>query len=151
MSKVEPIPQGYHSITPALAIRGAAEALEFYARAFGAEETFRMPGPDGTVAHAEMRIGDSAFMLGEECPDRGATAPSTIGGSPVSLHLYVRDVDASFARATGAGCKAELPPTDMFWGDRYAKLTDPFGHKWSIGTHTEDVSPEEMTRRMAAM
>jgi PhnB protein len=151
MAAVKPIPDGYHTVTPALAVRGAAEALGFYTRAFGAEEMFRMPGPDGSVAHAEIRIGDSPIMLGEECPERGASAPPTIGGSAVSLHLYVKDVDAAFARATGAGCKVEMPPTNMFWGDRYCKLVDPYGHKWSLGTHVEDVSPGEMQRRMAAM
>jgi len=151
MSAVKPIPEGYHSVTPHLAIRGAAKALEFYAKALGAEEVFRMPGPGGTIMHAEMRIGDSVVMLGEECPDMGAAAPPTIGGSPVSLLLYVRDVDASCARAASAGCTVEMPPTDMFWGDRYAKLKDPFGHKWGMATHKEDVSPDEMARRLAAM
>jgi PhnB protein len=151
MSNVKPIPDGYHSVTPHLAVRDAAAALAFYAKAFGAEELYRMPGPDGKVAHAEMRIGDSSVMLGEECPERGATAPPTIGGSAVGLHLYVRDVDASFTRATNAGCTIEMPPTDMFWGDRYAKLVDPYGHKWGLATHKEDVAPDEMARRMAAM
>lgn len=151
MGQVQPIPAGYHSVTPHLAIRGAADALAFYARSFGAEEMFRMPGPGGIVLHAEMRIGDSVVMVGEECPEMGAKAPPSIGGSAVSLLLYVKDVDASCARAATAGCTIELPPTDMFWGDRYAKLVDPFGHKWAIATHKEDVSPEEMARRLAAM
>jgi len=150
MSGVKPIPEGYHSVTPHLAIRGAAQALAFYARAFGAEELFRMPGPGDTVMHAEMRIGDSRVMVGEECPEMGASAPQTLGGSAVSLLLYVCDVDAACARAAGAGCTVEQPPTDMFWGDRYAKLQDPFGHKWGIATHKEDVSPDEIARRLAA-
>ena len=148
---VKPIPEGYHSVTPVLAIRGAKDALAFYNRALGAEELFRMPGPGDTVLHAEMRIGDSIVMLGEESPERGASAPPTIGGSPVGLHVYVKDVDAACARAEKAGCNVDMPPTDMFWGDRYGKLTDPYGHKWSLGTHKEDVSPDEMMRRMANM
>ena len=151
MSSVKPVPDGYHTVTPYLAIRGAAAAIEFYATAFGAEELFRMPGPGGLVMHAEVRIGDSIVMLGEESPEMGATAPPTIGGSAVGLLLYVGDVDAACKRATNAGCILEMPPTDMFWGDRYCKLRDPFGHKWSIATHKEDVSPEEMARRLAAM
>ena len=151
MSAVKYIPDGYHTVTPHLAVRNAAKALEFYAKAFGAEETFRMPGPGGVIMHAEVRIGDSTVMLGEESPDMGALSPQAIGGSPVSLMIYVKDVDASFARAEKAGCKVELPPTDMFWGDRYGKLVDPFGHKWSLATHKEDVAPEEMAKRMAAM
>jgi PhnB protein len=149
MSPTKPIPDGYHTVTPHLAIRGASRALEFYAKAFGAEEMFRMPGPDGTVMHAEVRIGDSIVMIGEEAPQMGALSPQALGGSPVSLLLYVPDVDASFARATAAGCVAQMPPTDMFWGDRYGKLQDPFGHVWAIATHVEDVAPEEMARRMA--
>lgn len=151
MSSVKPVPDGYHSVTPHLAIRGAAAAIEFYAKAFGAEELFRMPGPGGIVMHAEVRLGDSIVMLGEESPEMGATAPPTIGGSAVGLLLYVADVDGACNRATNAGCTLEMPPTDMFWGDRYCKLRDPFGHKWSIATHKEDVSPEEMERRLAAM
>jgi PhnB protein len=151
MSTVKPIPDGYHTITPHLAVRDAAKAIDFYARAFGAEELYRMPGPGGVVMHAELRVGDSIVMLGEENPQMGASSPQTIGGSPVSLLLYVKDVDASFARASAAGCAVQMPPTDMFWGDRYGKLQDPFGHHWALATHKEDVSPEEMARRMAAM
>jgi PhnB protein len=151
MSSVKPVPDGYHTVTPYLAIRRAAAAIEFYAAAFGAEELFRMPGPGGIVMHAEVRLGDSIVMLGEESPEMGATAPPTIGGSAVGLLLYVADVDGACNRATSAGCTLEMPPTDMFWGDRYCKLRDPFGHKWSIATHKEDVSPEEMARRLAAM
>ena len=151
MSPVKPVPDGYHTVTPYLVVRGAAAALEFYAKAFGAREVFRMAGPGGSVPHAEMKIGDSVVMIGDECPAMGATAPPTLGGSAVSLLLYVPDVDASVARAAAAGCTVQMPPTDMFWGDRYGKLQDPFGHVWGIATHKEDVSPEEMARRAAAM
>ena len=151
MSNVKAIPDGYHTVTPYLAVRGAAKALDFYAKAFGAEERFRMPGPNGKVMHAEMKLGDSMIMLGDEAPERGAPAPPTLGGTPVGLLLYVHDVDARFERATRAGCTTQMPPTDMFWGDRMCKLSDPFGHSWSIATHREDVSPEEMGRRAAAM
>jgi len=151
MSSVKPIPDGYHTVTPHLVVRDAAKAIEVYAKAFGAEERFRMPGPGGVVMHAELAIGDSVVMLGEEAPQMGATSPQTIGGSPVSLLIYVKDVDASFARAERAGCTAQMPPTDMFWGDRYGKLLDPFGHHWALATHKEDVSPEDMAKRMAEM
>lgn len=150
MSPVKPVPDGYHTVTPYLSVRGASKALAFYAKAFGAKELFRMPGPGDSVMHAEMRIGDSNIMLGDEAPEMGATSPQTIGGSAVSLLLYVKDVNASFAQATEAGCTAQVPPTDMFWGDRYCKLQDPFGHLWAIATHIEDVSPEETARRAAA-
>jgi PhnB protein len=151
MSKsVKPIPDGYHAVTPYLAIRGAAKALDLYAKAFGAEELFRMPGPNGSVMHAEIRIGDSIVMLGEESPEQGAPSPQALGGSAVGLLLYVEDVDAACARAASAGCAVRLPPTNMFWGDRYCKLEDPFGHHWSIATHVEDVPPDEMARRMAS-
>jgi len=148
--KVAPVPAGYHTVTPHLVCRDAAAAITFYARAFGAKERGRMTGPDGKVAHAEMRIGDSIIMLGEEMPEMGASAPPTVGGSPVNVFLYVKDVDTWFARAVAAGATGDMPPMDMFWGDRYCKLTDPFGHKWSIATHVEDVSIKEMSRRMAA-
>jgi len=151
MSTVKPIPDGYHTVTPYLTVRDAAKALDFYTKAFGAEEFVRMPGPDGTVAHAEVRIGDSVVMLGEENLQRDASSPQTVGGSPVTLFLYVKDVDASFARATNAGCIVDEPPADMFWGDRFGKLHDPFGHRWALATHKEDVSPAEMKKRMAAM
>ncbi len=148
-AKVKPVPEGYHTVTPYLCIRGAAKALDFYARAFGAKEKVRMPGPDGKVMHAEILIGDSLVMLGDENPQ--AKSPSALGGTPVSIMLYVPDVDAVFKRATAAGAKTETPPADMFWGDRYGKLIDPFGHSWGIATHVEDVTPEEMKKRMAAM
>jgi len=151
MSKVKAVPDGYGTVTPYMAIRDAARAIEFYNKAFGAEELFRMPGPGGRVLHAEIQIGNSRIMLGEESLEQGAPSPQTLGGSATGLLLYVTDVDASFNRAVKAGCTAEMPPTDMFWGDRYGKLADPFGHKWSIATHKEDVTPEEIARRMAAM
>jgi PhnB protein len=151
MSAVKPIPDGYHTVTPHLVVRDAAKAIEFYTKAFGAEERFRMPGPNGVVMHAELQLGDSVLMLGEEAPQMGASSPQTIGGSPVSLLIYVKDVDASFARADKAGCTVQMPLTDMFWGDRYGKLLDPFGHHWALATHKEDVSPEDMAKRMAAM
>jgi len=147
MPKVKPIPDGYHTITPYLTIRGAAQAIEFYKKAFGAEELSRMTAPDGRLGHAELRIGDSIFMLGDEFPEMGGKGPQTLGGTPVGLFLYVNDVDAAFARATAAGAKVTMPLADMFWGDRYGKLADPFGHEWSLGTHKEDVKPEEMARR----
>jgi uncharacterized glyoxalase superfamily protein PhnB len=132
-------------------VRGAAQAIEFYKKAFGAEELTRMPSPDGrTVMHAELQIGDSILFLADEFPEMGARSPKALGGSPVTIHLYVADVDAVFNRAIQAGATAQMPPTDMFWGDRYGKLTDPFGHVWSVATHTEDVPPEEMAKRAQA-
>lgn len=146
----KPIPDGYHSVTPYLTIRGAAEALDFYRRAFGAEERVRMPGPDGQgVMHAEIRIGDSIVMLGEESIEMGAPSPKTLGGSGSSILIYVEDVDAAFDRAVNAGGTVRVPVTDMFWGDRYGQVADPFGHIWSIATHKEDVPPEQMGRRRA--
>jgi len=147
-----PIPSGYHAITPHLVINGAAEAIEFYKRAFGAEEHCRMPfpGPDGTVklGHAELQIGDSRLFLADEFPEWGSVGPR--GGSPVTIHLYVTDADAAFARAVEAGATVAMPLEDAFWGDRYGKLVDPFGHHWSIAEHREDLTPEQMQERMAA-
>ena len=151
MNAVKPVPEGFHTVTPHLVVRDAAKAIDFYVKAFGAEERYRMPGPGGVVMHAELSLGDSIIMLGEEAPQMGAISPQTIGGSPVTLMIFVKDVDASFARADQAGCTVQMPPTDMFWGDRYGKLADPFGHQWAIATHKEDVAPDEMARRMAAM
>lgn len=147
--KVLAIPKGYRTITAHLVCRNAAGAMQFYTKAFGAKARMSMPTPDGKVAHAEMQLGDSLLMLADESPEMGATAPETIGGSAVHMFLYVKDVDAVFARAVAAGAKADMPPMNMFWGDRYAKLTDPFGHKWSMATHVEDMSPKEMARRGA--
>ena len=147
--KVSPVPKGYHTATPYLVCRGAAEAIEFYKKAFGARELLRMPMPDGRVAHAEIQIGDSRVMLGDESPEQGARAPQTVGGTPVHIFLYLKDVDKTFAQATGAGATVEMPPMDMFWGDRYCKVQDPFGHKWNMATHIEDLTPKEMARRGA--
>lgn len=148
--KVLPVPKGYRTITAHLVCRNAAGAMTFYTKAFGAKTRMSMPTPDGKVAHAEMQLGDSLLMVADEMPERGATAPETIGGSAVHMFLYVNDVDKWFARAVAAGAKADMSPMNMFWGDRYAKLTDPFGHKWSMATHVEDMSPKEMARRGAA-
>jgi PhnB protein len=147
---VKAIPDGYYSLTPYLVCQGAAKAIEFYARVFGAQEVVRMPGPDGSIAHAEVKIGNSMLMLADENEERGQLSPSSIGGSPCSIMFYTDDVDAVFTRAIAAGAKTEMPPADMFWGDRMGNLVDPFGHKWAIATHKEDVSPEEMEKRMAA-
>ena len=129
---VKPIPDGFHTITPALVVKGAAKAIEFYKKAFGAEEIARLDGPGGSVMHAELRIGSSMFMLSDEFPDFGAVGPEAIGGTPVSLCLYVEDCDATFNRAVEAGATTKVPPADQFWGDRYGKVADPFGHSWSI-------------------
>jgi PhnB protein len=147
--KVSPIPQGYHSITPYLIVDGAARALDFYKNAFGATEMFRMPGPGDKIGHAEMKIGDSVIMLADEHPEMGARAPGSIGGSPVSIVLYVDDVDKMSARATAAGAKVTRPVADQFYGDRAGSFEDPFGHQWHIHTHVEDVSSEEMQKRLA--
>jgi PhnB protein len=145
---VKPIPQGYHSVTPYLTVKGAAPAIEFYKRAFGAQEVERMPGPDGnSVMHAELKIGDSIVMLSDEFPQAGTRSPQTLGGSTGYLFLYVPDVDAAFKRAVDAGAKATMPPADMFWGDRFGKVSDPFGHEWGLATHKEDLSPEEIRKR----
>ena len=146
---VKPIPEGYHSITPYLIVKGAAAAIDFYKRAFGATELVRMPGPDGKVGHAELKIGDSPIMLADEVQEMGAVSPQTLGGSPVSILLYVEDVDAVFNRAISAGAKSVRPVEDKFYGDRMGSLADPFGHHWHIGTHKEDLSPEELQKRAA--
>ena len=148
-----PIPDGYHTVTPHLIIKGAAEAIEFYKRAFGAKELSRMPmpGPDGQmkIGHAALQIGDSKLFLAEEFPEYGGIGPGK--SSPVTIHLYVTDADASFARAVEAGATVVMPLSDMFWGDRYGKLVDPFGHHWSLAEHLEDLTPNQMMERMAAM
>jgi uncharacterized glyoxalase superfamily protein PhnB len=147
-TRVAAIPRGYHSVTPHLTVRGAAEAIDFYKRAFGARERGRMPGPDGkTIMHAELQIGDSIVFLADEFPDMGCRAPQTLGGTTGSLHIYVRDVDRAFERAVAAGAEVRMPVADMFWGDRYAKVADPFGHEWGLGTHKEDLSTREIGRR----
>jgi PhnB protein len=147
----QPIPKGYHTITPHLVVDGAAEAIDFYVKAFGAKENSRMPfpSPDGKtkLGHAELEIGDSRLFLADEFPDMGVVGPK--GSSPVTIHLYVTDVDAAFNRAVKAGATPSMPPDDAFWGDRYCKVVDPFGHHWSIATHKEDLTPEEVQKRMA--
>jgi PhnB protein len=148
---VKPIPDGYHAVTPYLIIDGAARALEFYKAAFGAEEAMRMAGPDGRVGHAEIRLGGSTIMLADEHPEINARGPRSYGGSPVSILLYVEDADLVFARALAAGAREVRPLKDQFYGDRSGTLEDPFGHVWTIATHTEDVGPEEIERRLRAM
>jgi PhnB protein len=145
---VKPIPEGYHTVTPFMTVKDCARAIEFYKQAFGAEERGIAKDPSGKVMHAEIKIGDSVIMMGDECPEFGAVSPHTVGGSSMGLHIYVADVDGAFARAVKAGAKVEMPVTDQFWGDRYGKLRDPFGHKWSIATHVKDMSSDEMKRAM---
>ena len=143
-------PEGYHSVTPYLTVDGAAKAIDFYAAAFGAVEVLRMPmGDSGKIAHAEIRIGDSHVMLSEEWPDMNILAPTSRGGPTSSNLIYVEDVDAAYATALAAGATAERPPENQFWGDRMGTLVDPFGHRWSLATHVEDVAEDEMQRRMA--
>jgi PhnB protein len=151
MATVNPIAPGYHSVTPYLFIKGAADAIEYYKKVFGAEERMRMPGPDGRVMHAELQIGDSTIMLADESPQMGARSPQTIGGTGSSLHIYVPNVDATTQKAVEAGAQLIRPVKDQFYGDRSGSIIDPFGHMWSIATHVEDVSPEEMQKRMANM
>jgi uncharacterized glyoxalase superfamily protein PhnB len=145
---VQAIPKGYHTITPFMTVRDAARAIEFYKQAFGAKEKGVMKGPDGKVMHAELVIGDSIIMLADEFPEFGSLSPQSTGGSGTGLHIYIEDVDSAFDRAVKAGATVEMPVADMFWGDRYGKLRDPFGHKWSIGTHKADLSMEEMKKGM---
>ena len=147
---VNPIPEGYHSVTPYLIIRGAADAIEFYKKAFGATELFRFPGPDGKIGHAELQVGNSRIMLADEYPDMGYNGPQTIGGSPVALMIYLADVDTVFNRAVEAGATVKEPLQDKFYGDRIGTVVDPFGHRWHLATHQEDVSMEEMERRAKA-
>jgi len=146
----KPIPDGHHSVTPYLIIKGAAAALDYYTRAFGATELFRMPAPEGKIGHAEIKIGDSPIMLADECPEMGYKSPQTLGGSPVSIMIYVEDVDSVFKQAIAAGGKEQRPVKDQFYGDRSGTLEDPFGHVWHVATHKEDVSSEEMERRAKA-
>jgi PhnB protein len=145
---VKPIPEGYHTLTPYFTVRDAARAIEFYKQAFGAQERGVMKGPDGKVMHAELKIGDSIVMLADEFPEFGAVAPESGGSTSMGLHIYVDNVDQAFDRAVKAGAKVEMPVSDQFWGDRYGKLRDPFGHKWSIATHVKDMSADEMKRSM---
>ena len=145
---VKPIPEGYHSVTPYLIIDGATQAIDYYKKAFGAVELFRMPAPGGKIGHAELKIGDSPIMLADEHPEMGYKSPTSWGGSAVSLMIYVEDVDTVFKQAIAAGGKEQQAVKDQFYGDRTGTLTDPFGHVWTIATHKEDVSTEEMQQRM---
>ncbi|HEX6573203.1 MAG TPA: VOC family protein [Steroidobacteraceae bacterium] len=151
MSKaVDAIPAGMHSVTPHLVCDGAGAAIDFYVKAFGATDQGRMPGPDGRLMHAQIRIGDSYVMLVDENRQFGMLGPKSLNGSPVTIHLYVDNVDRSFERAVAAGAKSVMPPADMFWGDRYGVLEDPFGHRWSIATHQREVSADEMQQAVKA-
>ena len=150
-SRVKEIPKGFHTVTPYLTVTDSARAIDFYKRAFGAEELFRVDAPDGKIAHAEIKIGDSIIMLCDEMPGWGRS-PQSLGGTAVNIFLYVKDVDQVFNQAVAAGAKINMPVDDMFWGDRYGQVTDPFGHSWSLATHKEDVLPEELRKRtLAAM
>ena len=146
----KPVPEGFHTVTPYLVVKGADKAIEFYGRAFGARESYRMPGPGGGILHAEVVIGGSKVLLCDEDPAMGGKSPETLKGSPVSLLLYVTDVDGAFQKAVSAGAQVKMPVADMFWGDRFGVVTDPFGHDWQIATHKEDLTPEEMGQRAAA-
>ena len=149
MSTVKPIPDDMHTLTPHLVCAGAAAAIDFYVKAFNAIELARLPGPNGKLMHAMVKIGDSPLMLFDEVPEWGSRSPQTLKGTPVIIHMYVKDVDTAMAQAVAAGATQTMPATDMFWGDRYGQLTDPFGHQWSLATHTRDVTPEEMQAEMA--
>jgi PhnB protein len=150
-SNVKPIPEGHRTVTPYLAVKNATRALEFYRNAFGAIEAYRLTLPDGRVGHAEIRLGDSVVMLADEFPEYGGKAPEAFGGSPVSIHLYVEDVDAVFKRALAAGAHERKPVMDQFYGDRSGQLEDPFGHLWWVATHKEDVAPGEMDKRVRSL
>jgi PhnB protein len=144
MSTIQPIPPGMTAVTPHLVCRGAAEAIDFYVKAFGAVEQGRLPGPDGRLMHAQITIGNAPLMLVDEFPECGVTGPLAFKGSPVTIHLYVEDVDSTVAQAVAAGARITMPVQDMFWGDRYGCLEDPFGHKWSVATHVRDVTRDEI-------
>ena len=148
---VKPIPDGYHAVTPYLAVKQAADAIEYYKRAFGAKERMRLDAPGGKVGHAELQIGDSIVMVADEYPQMDFRSPDHYGGTAVSLHLYVKDVDASFRTATEAGGKPVRPVQDQFYGDRTGTIRDPFGHVWHLATHKEDLAPEELEKRARAM
>ena len=147
---VKAIPEGYYALTPYLVCKGAAKAIEFYTNAFGATEVVRMPGPDGRVMHAEVKIGDSMLMLSDANPQYGSRSPKALGGTPSGVMVYTRNVDKLFDQAVKAGARVLMPVTDMFWGDRYGRVEDPFGHVWDLATHVEDVTPKQMARRAAA-
>lgn len=147
MPNVKPVPDGCHTLNPYLTVKNAEQAIEFYKKAFNAQELYRMPGPDGKIMHAELRIGDSTLMLSEEFPEMGNKSPLTIGGSPCTIMLYTDNVDQLWDMAVRAGAQVRMPLSDMFWGDRFGGLTDPFGHLWSLAQHIEDVAPDEMHKR----
>ena len=149
--QVRAIPEGFHTVTPHLLCAGAVDAIEFYKKAFGAVEVGRMPGPGGKLMHAQLRIGDSPIMLADAFPEYGSNGPLALKGTPVFLHLYVNDADALFQQAVAAGARPIMPPADMFWGDRYAQVEDPFGHRWAIATHKRDLSVEQMQEGMRQM
>lgn len=146
--KVKPIPEGYHSVTASLVVKDASKAIDWYTKALGAQELYRMPGPDGRLMHAEIKIGDSIIMMTDEMPEMGGKGPQTLGGTPVSLMIYCDDSDALFNRAVGAGASVRTPLEDAFWGDRWGMVTDPFGHVWAIATRKKNLSVEEMKRAM---
>lgn len=150
MAKVKPVPDGYPTVSAYLTIDGADQAIKFYSEVLGATERMRMPAPDGKIGHAELQVGDSVIMLADEFPDMGNRGPKAVGGSPVTLSVYVDDVDAVFDRAVKLGAKSVRPVQDQFYGDRTGMFEDPFGHMWNIGTHVEDVPPDEMAKRAAA-
>jgi PhnB protein len=152
MPAVKPIPDGFHSLTPHIVVKGAAKAIDFYKKAFGAEEINRAAMPDGSIMHALLRIGDSMLMLNDEFPQMNAMGPTSIGGTAVTLHLYVQDADKAWQSAVQAGAKVKMPISDMFWGDRYGIVSDPFGHDWAIATHQKDLTPDQiMTAAKASM
>ena len=148
---VRPIPEGYRTVTPHLVCEQAGEAIEFYKKAFGAVEIARLPGPDGKIMHAELRIGDSPIMLAQDYPEYGSHGPLALQGTSVVIHLYVPDADAAWAKALEAGAKPLMPLSDMFWGDRYGQVEDPFGHRWSIATHQHDLSQDQIMEGMNKM
>jgi PhnB protein len=148
--KAQAIPKGYHTVTPSLVVGGAARAIDFYRKAFGAEEIMRFPGPDGLIMHAEIRIGDSVIMLMDEMPEQGGKSPKRYGGTPVAFFVYGENVDAAWKRAVDAGAKETMPLADQFWGDRTGCLEDPFGHKWWLAQHIEDLTPEQLQKRAEA-
>jgi PhnB protein len=149
MATVKPIPEGYPRVTPYLIVQGASHAIDFYSSILGAQERMRMAGPDGSIGHAELSLGDSVVMIADEYPDMGAVSPKTVGGTPVMIHVYVEDVDDVFAKAIAAGAKELQAVEDKFYGDRSGTFEDPFGHQWSVASHVEDVPPDEMEQRAA--
>jgi PhnB protein len=147
MKSSNPVPEGFRTVTPSLVVRNAAQAIDFYKKALGAEEIMRMATPDGKIGHAELKIGDSIIFLTDESAEMGTKSPLTLGGTSGSLYLYVKDVDTAFNQAVKAGGKSSMPVSDMFWGDRFGSFTDPYGHTWGLSTHTEDLSPAEIEER----